>query len=189
MQISYKEPPFMHYIRYFIIILFFICSPSINTSLAAQNTATHDRDYKSNRAHSTNKDSINNKTICDITKLLKTITFAWNQHDEKPSMALYWHSSNLTCSVDNNDLIGYDKAMSFYHQAYGSSPEVMGKISYDWVKIHPLTKDLAAAEIMWIWNTKGYVLPVKFEDYLIFNHFPDGWHIVFERPVTILPKH
>jgi hypothetical protein len=104
--------------------------------------------------------------------------FAWNNHDIRGCLSVYWESPNLI-SISNNDETHGFAALQRELLAAFADPTIMGSMSLDTLKIQVIGEDCANTIASYVVKTQNYVYYC--DDTATLRRFPEGWKIVFER--------
>ncbi|MDH3650523.1 MAG: nuclear transport factor 2 family protein [Saprospiraceae bacterium] len=77
----------------------------------------------------------------EIESLLNQQATAWNHGDIETFMHTYWHADDLQFLNASGPTYGWENTLANYHERY-SDRASMGQLTFDIVKITPLSKKL-----------------------------------------------
>ncbi|MCP4725922.1 MAG: nuclear transport factor 2 family protein [bacterium] len=113
----------------------------------------------------------------EILKVLEDQAEAWNKKDIETYMEGYWKSDELTFVSGGNIRKGWDAVFKSYKERY--SPEMMGILTFDNLKINFLSGE--AAYVSGTWDLKREPDNPGGRFTLIFRKLPAGWRIVYDH--------
>jgi hypothetical protein len=107
---------------------------------------------------------------------------AWNKHDIRSCLAVYWESPNLISISNNDETHGFANLQRELLSAF-ADPNTMGSMFLDTVKIQVIGNDCANTIASYVVKTQNYVYYC--DDTATLRRFPEGWKIVFERTTLV----
>ena len=107
---------------------------------------------------------------------------AWNNHDIRGCLSVYWHSPNLISISNNDETHGFAALEKELLEAFADS-NIMGSMSLDTLKIQVIGDDCANTIASYVVKTQNHVYYC--DDTATVRRFPEGWKIVFERTTLV----
>lgn len=81
------------------------------------------------------------KDIETVKSILLTQQADWNRGDIPAFMEAYWKSDDLQFIGSSGVIYGWDSTLARYQRTY-PDPEAMGKLTFDILKVHKLSKNV-----------------------------------------------
>jgi uncharacterized protein (TIGR02246 family) len=126
-----------------------------------------------------------NDHTSDRAAIIKALTdqqTAWNQADIDTFLKTYWRSPDVTFSGTSGIVRGWDAVLARYKNAYADS-EAMGQLQFSQLEFRFLGPDAALVLGHWhLTRTKGDVGGVFS---LVWQRFPEGWHIIHDHTSAV----
>jgi beta-aspartyl-peptidase (threonine type) len=126
-----------------------------------------------------------NDHTSDRAAIIKALTdqqSAWNQADIDTFLKTYWRSPDVTFSGTSGIVRGWDAVLARYKNTYADS-EAMGQLQFSQLEFRFLGPDAALVLGHWhLTRTKGDVSGVFS---LVWQRFPEGWHIIHDHTSAV----
>ena len=126
-----------------------------------------------------------NDHTSDRAAIIKALTdqqTAWNQADIDTFLKTYWRSPDVTFSGTSGIVRGWDAVLARYKNTYADS-EAMGQLQFSQLEFRFLGPDAALVLGHWhLTRTKGDVSGVFS---LVWQRFPEGWHIIHDHTSAV----
>src|SRR6476660_2585300 len=126
-----------------------------------------------------------NDHTSDRAAIIKALTdqqTAWNQADIDTFLKIYWRSPDVTFSGASGIVHGWDAVLARYKNAYADS-QAMGQLQFSQLEFRFLGPDAALVLGHWhLTRTKGDVGGVFS---LVWQRFPEGWHIIHDHTSAV----
>ena len=103
---------------------------------------------------------------------------AWNNHDIRGCLTVYWNSPDLISISNDKETHGFAALQEEELTAF-ADPSIMGSMSLDTLKIQVIGDDVANTVASYVVKTQNYIYYC--DDTATIRRFPEGWKIVFER--------
>jgi uncharacterized protein (TIGR02246 family) len=117
-----------------------------------------------------------------IRNILEAQQRAWNQGDVDAFLEGYWHSPELTFSGSSGIARGWDGVLARYKKNYPDRA-AMGRLDFSNLEFRFLGADAALVLGHWhLTRTSGDVGGVFS---LVWQRFPDGWHIIHDHTSAV----
>lgn len=108
---------------------------------------------------------------------------AWNNHDLKGVLAVYWNSPDLvSIAGDEPEVHGFEALQNALLTTY-ADPNTMGRIDLDTLRVQVISNDSACCVASYVVHTANHVYYC--DDTATLKHWPEGWKIVFERAAIV----
>jgi ketosteroid isomerase-like protein len=120
-----------------------------------------------------------------ILAVLTTQQTDWNKGDIRGFMAGYWNSTELTFAGTRGFTRGWQPVMSRYEKTYADKA-AMGTLDFQELELRSLGPD--AALVLGKWHLQREAGDVGGIFTLVFQKFPEGWHIIHDHTTQSPPE-
>jgi len=117
-----------------------------------------------------------------IHNILEAQQKAWNQGDVDAFLEGYWHSPELTFSGSSGIARGWDGVLARYKKNYPDRA-AMGRLDFSNLEFRFLGPD--AALVLGHWHLTRASGDVGGVFSLVWQRFPDGWHIIHDHTSAV----
>jgi beta-aspartyl-peptidase (threonine type) len=114
----------------------------------------------------------------NVVKVLSAQADAWNRGDIDGFMAHYWISDELTFCASGTTLDGWAATLARYKEKY-PTPERMGRVEFDNLRITPLGED--AALVIGRWRVQREGDPIGGVFSLVLRRTDGRWVIIHDH--------